>query len=94
MIKVIEDSEWGEVEPDCDGDVFGMQEFYTLDELKKAVEMELGSMCENEQHMRSVHGDPTYLQWVLSSVSRKIQPGQKVEVDELNHRYRIIEELD
>lgn len=91
-MEVIDDSQWSEVEPGSDRYLYAMSDIYTLDELSEAVDKEYEAMSEDEKHLRTVHGDPTYLQWALSSVSRKIQPGQKVEVDELNYRYRIIKE--
>lgn len=97
-MKIVYDSEWNE-----DGRKPSWQQFkdgieesssiFTIEELDKAVEEEYSFMSEEEKYCRMRDGDPTYLEWVLSSVSNKIKPGQKIEVDEDNHMYRIIEEL-
>lgn len=96
-MKIVDDSNWNE-----DGRKPSWQQFkdgveessyiFTIEELEKAVEEERGYMSEEEKYLRLKHGDPTYLEWVLSSISIKIGSGQKIEVDEDNRMYRIIEE--
>lgn len=97
MTKIVYDSEWNE-----DGRKPSWQQFkdgfdesssvFTIEELRNSVEEERGYMSEEENYCRMRDANPTYLEWVLSSVSRKIQPGQKVEIDEYNNMYRIIEQ--
>jgi len=97
MTKVIDDSEWNE-----DGRKPSWQQFrdgfeesssiFTIEELDKAVDEEYSFMSEEEKYCRMRDVEPTYLEWVLSLASSKIQPGQKIEVDEDNRMFRIIEE--
>jgi len=97
MTKVVYDIEWNEDDRKPSWQQFrdGLEEsssIFTIDELDRAVDEEYSLMSEEEKYCRMRDGSPTYLEWVLSSASIKIQPGQKIEVDEDNHMYRIIEE--
>ena len=94
-IKIINDVHWFEVKPYRSGPEWYDPDLYinefTLDELKKAVKEEWDSMSEDEKSFRSIHGDPTYLSWVLGYVSDRMKDDYKVEVDEDNYRCRIVE---
>lgn len=95
-MKIIYDSEWNEDgrKPTWREFKDGLEEFsfiFTSEELEKAVEEERGYMSEEEKYYRLRECAPTYLEWVLSSVYNKIKPGQKIEVDEDEKMYRIIE---
>lgn len=94
-MKIVDDSEWNEGgrKPSWHQFRDGLEEsssVFTIEELDKAVE-EYSFMSEEEKYHRMRDLEPTYLEWVLSSASIKIQPGQKIEIDEDNHMYRIIE---
>lgn len=97
-MKIIDDSEWNNEQriPSWEqyksGDI-ETSDVFTIEELEKAVEEEQSQMSEDEKYFRySLTVDPTYFEWVLSAVSRKIQPGQKIEIDERCKMYRIIED--
>ena len=95
-MKIIYDNEWDEDDRKPSWEQFkdGLEEsssIFTIEELEKAVIEERGYMSEEEKYFRLKNCDPTYLEWVLSSVYNRIESGQKIEVDEYNHMYRIIE---
>jgi len=91
MTKVVDDSQWLEIEPDVHGDTFGTQDLYTFEELEQAVGEEYDGMSEEERSVRAEWGSPTYLHWTLGCSGKKLKPGQKIEVDEFNNRHRIVE---
>jgi len=94
-VKIINDKHWFEIKPRRtpveweDPDLY-IQE-YTLEELKKSVNEEWELMSEDEKYFRAIHGDPTYLSWVLGYVSDRMKDTYKIEIDEDNYRCRIIE---
>lgn len=89
--KIVDDSQWSEIEIDIHGDEFGTQEFYTFDELSESVDEEYRNMDEYEKDVRMMHGTPTYLEWVYGYCNNVLKKGQKIEIDEFNNRHRIVE---
>lgn len=94
-MKVINDRQWFDVKPSRVGGEFYDPDLYikefTLEELKKEVKEEWELMTDDEKHFRIINADPTYLSYVLSCVNEKMEETYKVEIDEDNYRFRIIE---
>jgi len=70
---------------DLDDDWYESQT-YTYEELGKEVKEEWEHMSEDEKHIRNIQGDPTLMQFVLSSM----KPGQSAELNEYTGEYKII----
>ncbi len=93
-MEVIDDGNWNEENrkptwiefKDCS--YLGESAILTLEELH--VEAENSYMSQDERYYRLMNGDPSFMEWVLSSVQNKIGQGQKVEVDDNRLMYRII----
>jgi hypothetical protein len=69
----------------------GESEIFTIDELHSAVEGSYTS--EDERAQRLADGNPSFMEWVLSSVQNKMKPEYKVEIDDNRLMYRIIKEI-
>ncbi len=97
-MKIIDDSNWNEEgrKPtwrefkECS--YLGESGIFTLEELSKEIDRERELMSEEEKYQRLVHGDPTFFEFIYSDVFRIIKSGQKIEIDDNRHMWRIIEE--
>lgn len=66
------------------------EEILTRDELQKRVDEEWSYMSEAEKSGRLRDGDPTFLEFVLSSMYS--QNANKVELNEYTNEYKIIKD--